>query len=231
MPTNMSSQNPIIGTLNEGDLHSSLKNHFSLPNDKFEFPIESYVIDIYRSTNEGVLLIEIQTSSFASMRKKLTNLLDDYRIRVVFPIAEEIVLVKPGHKERKSPKKETMYSIFQELVSIPDLLTHENLSFDLVEVSVKKIKEYDPQIRRRRGGFRTVETVLSSIHGIRHFAEISDFMQLIPTGLPPVFTTADISKKAGITRTEAQQMAYCFRHAGIFLQVGNSKVGKEYEMA
>tara|TARA_B110000014_G_C20100324_1_gene577464 strand:- start:1253 stop:1462 length:210 start_codon:yes stop_codon:yes gene_type:complete len=39
---------PIIGTLNEGSLHASLKQFFAQPGDEFEVPINGYVIDIVR---------------------------------------------------------------------------------------------------------------------------------------------------------------------------------------
>ena len=39
-------------------------------------------------------------------------------------------------------------------------------------------------------------------------------MNLLPDGLPAEFTTADISNLGKISRSTAQQMAYCFRKAG-----------------
>lgn len=225
------SENPIIGTLNEGSLHAALKTFFAEPGDQFEVPIDGFVADISRDTKQGKMLIEIQTSSFAAMRKKLTKLLDSHQIKVIFPVAKETLIVKPGVKPRKSPKKETTHTIFKELVSIPELLTHSNLSFDVVKVTVKKIKEYDPKIRRKRGGFRTINTELDAVHETQHFSGINDFMDLLPNNLPPVFTTAHVAANAKIPRSVAQQMVYCFRHAGSLIQVGNTKAGKEYRIA
>ena len=69
------SSSPHIGTLNEGSLHASLKHYISQTGDKFEVPINGFVIDIVRETNsETTVLIEIQTQSFLAMKKKLVSL-------------------------------------------------------------------------------------------------------------------------------------------------------------
>ena len=106
--------------------------------DAFEVTIDGYVIDVVRSSGKKKILFEVQTTSFAAMRKKLSHLLNDYQIHVIYPVPVEIFLVKPDQKRRKSPKKGTVYTIFEELVSIPEFLTHPNLSFEVVCVSVKK---------------------------------------------------------------------------------------------
>ena len=54
-------------------------------------------------------------------------------------------------------------------------------------------------------------------------------MELLPDGLPNEFTTADISNLAKISRSTAQQMAYCFRKAGVIVEIGKKKEGKVYE--
>ena len=153
------SSSPHIGTLNEGSLHASLKQYISQTGDKFEVPINGFVIDIVRQINpEITILIEIQTKSFLAMKKKLVSLLDKYPIHIVYPVAKETLLIKPDKKPRKSPKKHSVISIFEELVSIPELISHQNLSFEVVSVSVTKIQQYDSSLRRGRGGYRTVNT-------------------------------------------------------------------------
>jgi hypothetical protein len=53
-----------IGLLNEKPLHASLKQWYSRPGDRFEVPIDRFVIDIVR----GDLLIEIQTRNLAAIK-------------------------------------------------------------------------------------------------------------------------------------------------------------------
>jgi len=225
----ISEDKPAIGTLNEGSLHSALKNLYMEPEDQLEVPIDGYVVDIWRNAHEENVIIEIQTSSFGSMRKKLESLLQNYKITIVYPIAIETHLAKPGKKIRKSPKKGSIYNIFNELVSITGMLNHPNLSFDVVLTTVRKIQEYDPKLRRNRGGYRTVNTELKEIHSTQQFNGVEDLMCLLPTDLPKTFTTADIAASARIPRQIAQQMAYCFRKANAIEEIGNTKQGKEYK--
>ncbi len=225
------SSSPHIGTLNEGSLHASLKHYISQTGDKFEVPINGFVIDIVRETNsKTTVLIEIQTQSFLAMKKKLVSLLDEYPVHIVYPVAKETLLMKPGKKPRKSPKKYSVISIFEELVSIPELISHQNLSFEVVSVSVTKIQQYDSSLRRGRGGYRTVNTELTEIHSAHLFEGIDDFLNLLPKSLPSVFTTFDIASCANIPRESAQQMAYCFRKAGVFQELSQTKAGKHYKI-
>ena len=52
-------------------------------------------------------------------------------------------------------------------------------------------------------------------------------MNLLPDGLPAEFTTADISNLGKISRSTAQQMAYCFRKAGTIDEIGKNKRRKK----
>jgi hypothetical protein len=117
-----------IGTLNEGSLHASLKELYAEPDDEFEVPLGSFVIDIKRGNH----LIEVQTVSFASMGKKLDHLLPDYQILLVHPIAVATYLDRPGKNPRKSPKRGSIFSLFEELVSLPTLIDHPNLTIEVV---------------------------------------------------------------------------------------------------
>ncbi len=225
----ISEDKPVIGTLNEGSLHSAMKILYTKAGDQLEVPIDGYVVDIWRNTQKENVIIEIQTSSFGSMRKKLESLLQNYEIKVVYPIAIETHLRKPSNKVRKSPKKGSIYTIFNELVSITELLQEPNLSFDAVLTTVTKIQEYDPKLRRNRGGYRTVNTELKEILSTQHFDGITDFMQLLPSDLPKVFTTADIAASARVPRQIAQQMAYCFRKTNVIEEIGSTRRGKEYK--
>lgn len=190
-------------------------------------PLDGFVIDIFREES----LIEIQTGSFGAMGRKLDRLLPEHPILLVYPIAVASYLQKPGVKPRKSPKRGSVYDLFAELVSIPTLLDHPNLSLEVVLVSVNKVQVADAKVRRGRGGFRTEDRELREIHGRHRFEHGRDLLELVPDGLPPVFTTADLASRAGIGRDVAQQMAYCLRPLGLFIEQGRTKAGIEYSLA
>ncbi len=199
---------------------------FSQPGDEFEVELGGFVIDIRR----GDELIEIQTTSFAAMGRKLDHLLLEYRILIVHPIAVHTYLHKKGAKPRRSPKRHDIYSLFEELVSMPTVLDHPNLSIEVVLADVDKFQEEDPTLRRHRGGWRTVDRRLREIRSTHRFDAVGDLVDLIPAGLPPEFTTADLASAAGTSRARAQKMAYCLRANGLFEPLERTRKGVLYRL-
>ncbi len=187
------------------------------------------MIDIRRST----MLIEIQTGSFAAMGRKLDHLLAEHRVLIVHPIAVETYLRRPatGAKPRRSPKKRDVYSLFDELVSMPTVLDHPNLALEIVLADVERVQVADPSLRRNRGGWRTVDQRLLTVHDRLRFDGVADLAGLVPSGLPSRFTTAHLARAAGIPRDRAQRMTYCLRANGLFEPVERSRSGVIYRDA
>jgi len=215
-----------IGTLNEGSLHAELKRLEGRPGDRFEVELNGFVIDIVR----GDLLIEIQTGSAAPMGRKLDALLESHQIRVVHPVATAAYLHTPGRSARRSPVKGSAYDVFGWLVSVPTLLDHPNFSLDVLLIEEDRIREHDPEMRRRRGGWRVVDRRLRAVVDRMEYREVADLADLVPAGLPTEFTTAELAIEANIPRRTAQQMAYCLRAAGIFAEEGRSRAGIHYRI-
>ncbi|MEZ5380091.1 MAG: hypothetical protein R2733_26585 [Acidimicrobiales bacterium] len=217
---------PHIGTLNEGSLHAALKTHYARPGDRFEVPLRGFVIDIER----GDQLIEIQTGSFGAMGNKLDRLLGDHRVLLVYPVAVETRLVRPDTRPRRSPKRGSVYQLFDELVSIPTLIDHPNLTLDVALVKIDRVQRHDPRARRGRGGYRTVDKVLTELVGVERFDTVDDLRRLLPLDLPEEFTTADLAAGGGFDRASAQKMAYCFVPLGVFEQIGRTRAGYHYRL-
>ncbi len=223
---------PHIGTLNEGSLHSSLKELYAKPGDRFEVPMEGFVIDIVRNYGQSdELLIEIQTGSFGAMGNKLDRLLTQRRMLIVHPIAIESILLKPGARPRRSPKKGNIYSLFDELVSIPTMLDHPNLELEVVLVKVAKHQRRDSKANRGRGGFRTEDRTLEAVIETHRFRTIRDLAKLVPKDLPDTFTTADLADTGVVSRDEAQRLAYCLKACGIFEPVKRTRAGTHYRIS
>ena len=124
----------MIGQLREGPLHRDLKQLLAGPGDAFEVKVDGYVIDLVRADGE---LVEVQTGSFSPLRAKLDALLDRHRMRIVHPIpAQRRILRVDEHGEvlstRPSPKKPKATTIFDGLVSFPTLLSHPNLTIEVM---------------------------------------------------------------------------------------------------
>lgn len=164
------------------------------------------------------------------MGKKLDHILGEYEVVIVYPVAVTTTLCKEGSKPRKSPVKGSLYTIFDELVSVPTLLDHPNFSLEIVLAHIDKIQTADPKMRRRRGGWRTTDKILKSIEGVERFNSVSELCVLVPSDLPNRFTTADLATRSGVSRDVAQKMAYCFKAAEVFEVTDRKKDGYIYKM-
>lgn len=215
-----------IGTLNEGSLHAALKRMYARPGDAFEVPRDGFVIDIVRDEELPTeQLIEIQTGSFGALGSKFDRLLEKHRILLVHPIAVTTILERDDRSGRRSPKRGSIYEVLDELVSLPTMLDHPNLELDVVLHNEVKKQVHDPSLRRRRGGYRTVDRHLVDVIDVRRFHDIDDLADLAPEDLPNEFTTADIAARSGMSRDAAQKLCYCLRAAGVYDVVNRTKAG------
>lgn len=194
--------------------------------DEQEVELEGFVIDIRR----GDLLIEVQTGSFSAMGRKLDRLLAEHRIHLIHPVATTTYLDRGRGKPRRSPKRGHLWSVLDELVSIPTLVDHPNLTLEVWLVSVDRVQVHDPKARRGRGGWRTVDRRLREVEARYRFDSADDLTRLLPTGLPERFTTADIAEQAGVPRDSAQRLAYCLRALERIELVDHRKVGHIYQL-
>jgi hypothetical protein len=223
--------NTQISTLNERPLHAALKEWYALPGDRLEVPVDGYIIDIVRKD----LLVEIQTRSFSSLKKKLAALIACHPVHLVHPIAKEKWIVKladDGHSQmsrRKSPKRGQVEDIFAELVSFPQLLAHPRFSLEVLLVHEDEFRRHDPSRGWRRRGWMTVERRLLQVVGRRVFETPQDVGRLLPVTLSEPFTTADLAASLSRPRRLAQQMAYCLRETGVITPIGKQRNAILYE--
>jgi hypothetical protein len=233
-----------IGTRHESSLHASLKKRYAQRGDAIEAVVDGYQIDVVhraivreskaqyiagdRSVPQDDLLIEIQTRSFSSLKRKLRALLESHRVRIVHPIACEkwIVRIEPTGvivSRRRSPKRGCIEHLFDELVSFPDLMTHPNLSLEVVLTREEEIRCDDGRGSWRRGGWSIRDRRLIEVVETMTFAEPSDFLKLLPAGLPAPFTSRELAKAMGRSVPFAQRVAYCLRKMGAIEVIGKRR--------
>ncbi|HEX4902401.1 MAG TPA: hypothetical protein VFV42_06300 [Acidimicrobiales bacterium] len=213
-----------IGTRGEGSLHAALKLALSQPGDRFEAPLHGFVVDLLR----GDTCIEVQTGGFAAMGPKLDVLLGDFHVHVVHPIAVGSWIQRRDLPTRKSPKRGCLHDLFDELVSVPTMLDHPNLTLEVLLVEVDVVKVADPSMRRRRGGWRTVDRRLRDVVGRHGFRTPADLAALLPPDLPAEWTTRDLAEQGRIDRRRAQQMAYVLKANELVTDVGRDRAGARY---
>jgi hypothetical protein len=222
-----------ISTLNEKPLHAALKKWYSQAYDKHEVLVDGFLIDIVR---DGVL-VEIQTANVSALRRKLTALTVEHRVRLVCPIAQDrwIVRQSPDGREqlsrRKSPKHGTVEHLFEELVSIPALMAGPNLSLEVLITQEEEIRRQGKSRSWRRKGWAVHERRLIDVLDRHVFETPADLAAFIPGGLAEPFTTATLAAAIERPRELAQQMAYCLREMGAIRAVGKQGNAILYEMA
>ena len=113
--------------------------------------MDGFVIDVAGEDE----LVEIQTASFASARRKLERLVASHRVVLVYPIPIEkwLVLVDADGvlvRRRRSPKRGLELDLFDELVHIPGLVAHPNFRIELPLISEEEIRGPVPDGARYR---------------------------------------------------------------------------------
>jgi hypothetical protein len=210
-----------IGLLNEKPLHASLKQWYARPGDRFEVPVDGFVIDIVRDD----LLIEIQTRNFSAIKSKLTRLSRSHHVRLIYPIVQEKWIVRlangdrSGVIRRKSPKRGRMEDLFWELVSIPQLLSNPNFSLEVLMIRQEEVRRYEQKRRWRSRGWVIEGRQLLEVLDRRLFGESADWLRFLPNGLES-FTTSDLATGIASGRELAQKMAYCLREARMIELIG-----------
>ena len=212
---------PGIGLLNEKPLHASLKEWYAQPGDRFEVPVEGFVIDIVRDD----LLLEIQTSHLASLKSKVAWLARSHPMRLIHPIAREKWIVHlakdEGHavSRRKSPKRGRVEDLFWEVVSLARLFANRNLSLEVLMIREEEARRYECGRRWRRRGWVTEERRFLEVVDRRLFGEPADWLALLPEGFES-FTAGDLAEAIGVRLELAQKMTYFLREAGLVKLIG-----------
>ena len=214
-------ETPAIGTLNEGALHAQLKDWYRRHGDRIEQVVDGFVVDLVR----GNLLVEIQTGSFAPLRRKLDLLTRQHRVRLVAPVPLVRRIIRLSDEgeilsARRSPRRGRVEDIFNLLVSIPSLLCCPRFELDVVLTREDELRAHRPGRAFRRRGWVVTGRRLVSVERCVRIGSPAEAAALLPPGLPELFDTAQLADAAGIDRRLAQQTAYCLRAMGVLYAAG-----------
>lgn len=210
-----------IGVLREGPLHAAIKAMLSAPGDRLEVPVGRFVIDVVRADGE---LVEVQTGAFGPLGVKLDALLDQHRVRIVHPVAVERRIVRVDeHGEvvssRRSARRGTVVDVFDKLTAFPSLLTHPNLTIEVMLLGEDHIRAVRPVTVRRRTrdpGERRLREVLGRVE--LHGAD--DIVRALPPLPVEPFSTRELASLLGCSMQLAQRTAYCLRAVNIIEAAG-----------
>lgn len=203
----------MINTYNETSLHNELKNLYAQKtNGTTEQKIGKYICDI--ETEDGNI-IEIQTKNLAKLTGKIANLLQENRkVCLVYPLVvinyierynDEGVLLS----KRKSPKKHTLYELFDELMGIYPILLYKNFILEVLcieQTELRRVTEAPVQTsnksRRRLKPWIKTDKKLNCIICKKRFSKPVDYIKLLPPEIAVPFCASDLAK------TEAGRQAH-----------------------
>lgn len=198
--------------MREGPLHAAVKALLAQAGDRLEVPVGGFVIDLVRADGE---LVEVQTGGFGALGAKLDALLDEYRVRIVHPVPAERRIVRLNEEGevvsvRRSPKRATVVEVFDKLVAFPSLLTHPNLTVEVLllrEDHIRAARPLTSRPRKRDPGERRLVEVLDRVE----FDSPNDVLTVLPTLPPEPFSTRELASLLGCSMLLAQRAAYCLR--------------------
>jgi len=197
-----------IGTLNEGSLHGALKRYIDPDEPHWEQKIGRSVCDI-RNENG---IFEIQTRHFYAMRRKLTALLAENIVTVVYPIVTEkhLYWIEPDTGEisggRRSPRRGTITDVLWELPGLgAEIVGHKNFRLRLILVTADEYKYKNGWSKDGKRGATRMDRVLTGIVGDETFSGMT-LLSLLPDNLPQRFTSLDAAKGTNL-RPEAMGTA------------------------
>lgn len=211
-----------IGTTGERSLHAALKRWYARPGDEFEQEVDGFLIDIVR----GPLLIEIQTRNFSALKGKMSRLTAAHPVRLVHPVAQERWILRLASDgmglidRRKSPHRGKLIEVFDELVSLPELVAHPNFSLHVLFIQEEQLRRDDGRGTRRRRHYSVFDRRLLDVSYGLLFESPADFRRFVPRSLAEPFTTRELAGEGRIPVARARQIAYCLRAMGTITQVG-----------
>jgi len=248
-----------IGLLNEKPLHAALKQWCARPGDRFEVPVDGFVIDIVRrrEREEGEdLLIEIQTRNLAAINSKLIRLTRSHQVRLIYPIVKEKWIVRSASigsrasnssegrnslTQRRRVRRDTEDTVVRR--KSPKKGRLEDLFWELVsipqllsnpnfslEVLMIREEEVRRNDRRRRKGWVLEGRRLLEVLDQHLFTKSEDWLAFVPTGLSS-FTTGDLVTGREMRIELAQKLAYCLRHGRMIELIGKRGRANLYRVA
>lgn len=193
----------------------------------------NYRVDVLDSERNTVY--EIQRSNFGgTFSLKIRRILKVPRFKVVIVhpiiIKQKITFMHKGEilsVRNYKKEKNNIYSLFEKLVHFNVEFIPQRMELDAVFIQEHVIKEfigsYDRSMRRK---YVVTQRDLLSIEEIMKFQTKSDFLEILPDGLPEVFTNRDLAErlevkghKRRIQRT-AGLLTYTLCRLGLLDRVG-----------
>ena len=222
-----------IGTRNETSLHRDLKFSYAGEDGLTEAPVAGFVADGINADGE---YIEVQTTNFAPLKKKIQKLPTGACLRIVYPaiITKYLeVLSVRGKRQyrRKSSRRGSSWDLFDALVHAPDLPLDPRVVIELVLVDASEQRVQDGKGSRRRKGLSIRDRELIAVHERICLEKLSDYRRFVPFKKNEEFTSTNLAKVTGISRMLARKTLYVLTKLGIVTRIGRQRNAFIYRLA
>ena len=220
-----------FGTLGEKTLHAVIKHYFEPDKSKHEIKIDGFIADIHNENG----IIEIQTRAFNNLRRKLSVLLENHRVLLVYPLAHIKWLLwidmQTGEitKKRKSPRTGRIYDAIPELYKIRLLLNHPNLRLCIVLVDIEEYRYLDGWSNDKKKGSTRYNRIPVDIIEEFYINSPYEFTALIPGELDKQFTSKAYKSKAKVNLHTAQTALNILNYVSAVERVGKDDNMYVYE--
>ncbi|MDR0323312.1 MAG: hypothetical protein LBI12_02555 [Treponema sp.] len=199
-----------IGTRNESSLHRALKFQYTGSGGKTEIQTGDYVADGINKTGE---YIEVQTGSFGPLKKKVKAFASLGKVRIIHPIAVKKTIEVYEHDgelayRRKSPKKLSLWNLFDALMYAPELPLIRGVTIEIVLADITEKRVKDGKGAWRRKGISIHDRKLVSWHESIVLTKPKDYLMFVPFKRNEEFTASLLAQKADIDKETAGKALY-----------------------
>ena len=222
-----------IGTLSEKTIHEVIKSFYCEDPQFQEVRTGTFIADI----SSGSLIVEIQNGNFNKLRDKLNEFLVQNDVIVVYPIPVEKKVYWLNQETceitggRRSPHRGNRYEAFQQFYRIRSVLNHKHLHFHIFLMDMEEYRLLNGWSHDKKRGSSRYDRLPGQLREIMELNCPDDYMQFFPPDLPELFTSKDLSKKAGIPVRLAQYCLLICRDLGIIELSGKQGRSLQYRLA
>lgn len=198
-----------IGTLGEKRMHAVIKRYLCEDEDCHEVGVldTRFVADV-RVGND---VYEVQTGSFAPMKKKLLHYLEktDCTVTVVHPLPalRWLSWIDPRTSEITPRRKVSAVARPQEILPalypIRELVGHPRLKFQLLMLEMQDFRVLNPRSRSPKKHTTHYESIPLALLDEINLDTPEDFRRFIPDALPAHFTVKEFSAHTKIRGIDA----------------------------
>lgn len=214
-----------IGLLGEKWQHQIIKRYLTEDAGEHEVKLEGtrFVSDV----RVGNAIYEVQTGSFAPMKKKLERCFEDPALTVTvvhpLPAVRRLTWMDPvtgelGKARRVAGKRDPILLLpaLYPLISLLPQLEAGRLSFRLLLLEVQDFKLLNGRTRDRKHGATRLERIPVGLLDDRTFSSAADFSALLPGNLPSPLTVAEFSRATGLRGLDAYSAVRVLVGMGLF---------------